>query len=42
MTLAHFRKKIDEFDRRLVRMLSQRGRAAQQIGRLKRRTRLAI
>ena len=42
MTLAHFRKKIDQLDRRLVRMLSQRGRAAQQIGRLKRRTRLAI
>lgn len=42
MTLAHFRKKIDQLDRQLVRMLSQRGRAAQQIGRLKRRTRLAI
>ncbi|MGH9576430.1 MAG: chorismate mutase [Terriglobales bacterium] len=42
MTLAHFRKRIDELDRRLVRMLSQRGRAAQQIGRLKGRTRLAI
>lgn len=42
MTLAHFRKKIDQLDRRLVRMLSQRARAAQQIGRLKRRTRMAI
>jgi chorismate mutase len=42
MTLAHFRKKIDALDRKLVRMLSQRARAAQQIGRLKRRTRLAI
>lgn len=42
MDLAHLRKKIDQLDRRLVRMLSQRGRAAQQIGRLKRRTRLAI
>jgi chorismate mutase len=42
MTLAQFRKKIDQFDRRLVRMLSHRARAAQQIGRLKRRTRMAI
>ena len=42
MTLAHFRKKIDQLDRRLVRMLSQRARAAQQIGRLKRRTSMAI
>ncbi len=42
MTLAHFRKKIDALDRRLVRMLNQRARAAQQIGRLKRKTRTAI
>ncbi|MGH9554500.1 MAG: chorismate mutase [Terriglobales bacterium] len=42
MTLAHFRKKIDRLDRRLVQMLGRRARAAQQIGRLKRRTRMAI
>ncbi|MCI0354052.1 MAG: chorismate mutase [Acidobacteria bacterium] len=42
MTLTRFRKKIDQLDRRLVRMLNQRARAAQQIGRLKRRTRMAI
>ncbi len=42
MTLAHFRRKIDQLDRRLVALLNRRARAAQQIGRLKRRTRLAI
>jgi chorismate mutase len=42
MTLARLRKKIDQLDRRLVRMLNVRARAAQQIGRLKRRTQMAI
>lgn len=42
MDIAHFRKQIDKLDRRLVRALNQRARAAQQIGRLKRSTDLPI
>lgn len=42
MDIAHFRKEIDRLDRRLVRALNQRARAAQQIGRLKRSTDLPI
>ncbi len=42
MDITHFRKQIDKLDRRLVRALNQRARAAQQIGRLKRSTDLPI
>ena len=42
MNIADWRKKIDELDRRLVELLSERARAAQEIGRLKRDTSLPI
>ena len=42
MDIAEWRKKIDELDRRLVELLSERARAAQEIGRLKRNTNLPI
>lgn len=42
MDIPHFRKRIDVLDRRLVRMLNERARAAQLIGRLKRTTNLPI
>jgi chorismate mutase len=42
MDIADWRKKIDEVDRRLVELLSQRARAAVEIGRLKRDTSLPI
>lgn len=42
MDIADWRKKIDELDRRLVELLSERARAAHQIGRLKRDTSLPI
>ena len=42
MDIADWRKKIDELDRRLVELLSERARAAQEIGRLKRDTNLPI
>src|SRR5271156_4782238 len=42
MDIADWRKKIDELDRRLVELLSERARAAQEIGRLKRNTNLPI
>ena len=42
MTLAHFRRKIDQLDRRLVALLNRRARAAERIGYLKRKTRMAI
>ena len=42
MTLAHFRRKIDQFDRRPVALLNRRARAAERIGQLKRKTRMAI
>ena len=42
MDIADWRKKIDELDRRLVELLSERARAAQEIGRLKRNTALPI
>jgi len=42
MDIADWRKKIDELDRRLVELLSERARAAQEIGRLKRHTNLPI
>ena len=42
MDLADWRKKIDEIDLRLVELLSERARAAVEIGRLKRNTSLPI
>ncbi len=36
MDISDWRKKIDELDGRLVELLSQRARAAHEIGRLKR------
>jgi chorismate mutase len=35
MDIADWRKKIDEIDRKLVELLSQRAQAAHEIGRLK-------
>jgi chorismate mutase len=42
MDIADWRKKIDELDQRLVELLSERARAAQEIGRLKRDTSLPV
>jgi chorismate mutase-like protein len=42
MNIADWRKKIDEVDRRLVELLSERARSAVEIGRLKRNTNLPI
>ena len=42
MDIADWRKKIDELDLRLVELLNQRARAAQEIGKLKRNTSLPI
>jgi chorismate mutase len=42
MDIADWRKKIDELDQRLVELLSERARAAVEIGRLKRHTNLPV
>lgn len=42
MDIAGWRKKIDEMDRRLVELLNERAKAAQEIGRLKRHTQMPI
>lgn len=42
MDIADWRVKIDELDRKLVALLSERARAAQEIGRLKRNTAMPI
>lgn len=42
MDIEDWRKKIDEIDRKLVKILNQRALAAQQIGRLKRSTDLPV
>jgi chorismate mutase len=42
MDIGDWRKKIDEIDQRLVELLSERARAAQEIGRLKRNTNMPI
>ena len=42
MDVAGWRRKLDKLDRELVRMLNQRARAAQEIGRLKARTAMPI
>ena len=36
MDISDWRKKIDELDRKLVELLSQRAQAAHEIGKLKR------
>ena len=42
MDIADWRKKIDEIDLRLVELLNERAKAAQEIGRLKRNTSMPI
>lgn len=42
MDIAGWRRKLDQLDRKLVHMLNQRARAAQEIGRLKARTAMPI
>jgi chorismate mutase len=42
MDIEDWRKKIDELDRKLVELLSERARAAVEIGRLKRNTNLPV
>ncbi|HEY0785054.1 MAG TPA: chorismate mutase [Acidobacteriaceae bacterium] len=42
MDLTEWRLKIDELDRNIVQLLSERARAAQHIGRLKRSTSLPV
>jgi chorismate mutase-like protein len=41
-SIADWRKKIDELDRRLVDLINERARCAQEIGRLKRNTQMPI
>jgi chorismate mutase len=42
MDIADWRKKIDEIDQKLVEILNQRAQAAQEIGRLKRKTSMPV
>lgn len=42
MDIEDWRKKIDELDRKLVQLLSERARAAMEIGRLKRDMNLPV
>src|SRR6202790_626071 len=42
MDIADWRKKIDELDRQLVELISERARAAVEIGGLKRNTNLPV
>jgi chorismate mutase len=42
MDIEGWRKQIDEIDRKLVELLNERARAAQEIGRLKRNTSLPV
>jgi chorismate mutase len=42
MDIAEWRKKIDEIDRQIVALLSERATAAKEIGKLKRSTALPI
>jgi len=41
-TIADWRKKIDELDLKLVELINERARCAQEIGRLKRNTDMPI
>ena len=40
--ISHWRKKIDELDRKLVALLNERAHAAHEIGKLKRQTDMHI
>jgi chorismate mutase len=42
MDIADWRRKIDELDRQIVLLISERAAAAQEIGRLKRSTSLPV
>jgi chorismate mutase len=42
MDIADWRKKIDEMDEQIVRLISQRAEAAKAIGELKRQTQLPV
>jgi chorismate mutase-like protein len=42
MDIAEWRKKIDELDRRLVELLSERAQCAHEIGKLKRNSAMPI
>jgi chorismate mutase len=42
MDIADWRRKIDEIDQKLVEILNQRAQAAQEIGRLKRKTSMPV
>ena len=42
MDIAEWRKKIDEIDRQIIRLLNERAAAAIEIGRLKRNTDMPI
>lgn len=42
MDISHWRKKIDELDRKLAALLNERAAAAVEIGRLKRNTSLPV
>ena len=42
MDIAEWRKKIDEIDRQIIRLINDRARCAQEIGRLKRNTDMPI
>jgi chorismate mutase-like protein len=42
MDIEHWRNKIDELDRKLVELLSERAKAAVAIGRLKRNTSMPV
>ncbi len=42
MDIAAWRKQIDEIDRKIIRLLNERARAAQEIGKLKRNTDMPI
>jgi len=41
-SIIDWRKKIDELDRKLVELINERARCAQEIGRLKRNTEMPI
>ena len=42
MDIAEWRKKIDEIDRQIIRLINERARCAQEIGKLKRNTDMPI
>jgi chorismate mutase-like protein len=42
MDIADWRKKIDEIDRQIIRLINERAKCAQEIGKLKRSTEMPI